>query len=44
MRNKADLHPWNKVLRTEGTRGVSEEKGRDFVAQTLSDPGTSFHP
>jgi hypothetical protein len=27
MRNKADLHPWNEVLRAGGTRGVSEEKG-----------------
>lgn len=44
MRNEADLHPWNEVLRTEGTRGVSEEKGRCFIAQTLSSPGTSFRP
>lgn len=44
MRNKADLHPWNEVLRTERTRGVSEEKGRFFAALTLSSPGISSRP
>ena len=44
MRNKADLHPWNEVLRAEETFGVREEKGRGSAARTLSSPGTSSHP
>jgi len=44
MWNKADLHPWNEILRTKGIRGVGEEKGSCIVTHTLSGPNISFHP